>query len=170
MSFLENLVKQTISSQFEKFFTSQVQPRIAAVIFCSGIFETNMYIIFNIILIKSNRCLVKIRCRPSAKQIIPVIGLSCCQLLWPQGGMVCFLLGILNKVEEGFSAYFHPLVHQKGENNFIANRYLCIYQIQQFTLFERSAFMNWLSCISASALQKCMCLWTEPLVILVHSD
>lgn len=102
-----------------------------------------MYIIFNILLIKSNRCLVKIRCKPSAKQIFPVIGLSCCQLLWPQGGPVCFLPGILNKVEEGFSAYFHPLTHQKGEYNFIANRYLCRYYIWQFILSEIKGVHLW---------------------------
>jgi len=31
--------------------------------------KTGMYIIFNILLMKSNRCLVKIMCRPSTKQI-----------------------------------------------------------------------------------------------------
>lgn len=73
--------------------------------------KTNMYISFNILLMKSNRCLVKIRCRPSAKQIFPVIGLSCCQVLWPQGGPLCFLCEILSQVEERFSSYFHHPSH-----------------------------------------------------------
>lgn len=146
---------------------------------CSNLFagvhlKTNMYIIFNILLMKSNRCLVKIRCRPSAKQIFPVIGLSCCQLLWPQGGPLCFLWGILNKVEERFSAYFHQPSRQmwKSITSLFIN--ICVYRIiaivhckkhQELSEIEGVHLWN-LGFIPASALWKFACWRTEPLIYL----
>lgn len=112
---------------------------------CSNLFagvylKTVMYIVFNTLLMKSNRCLVKIRCRPSAKQIFPVIGLNCCQLLWPQGGPLHFLRGMLNKVEERFSAYFHqPSSHQmwKSTTSLFINIFAYIKLLHLFIVKNR---------------------------------
>lgn len=151
---------------------------------CSNLFtgvhlKTNMYIIFNILLMKSNRCLVKIRCRPSAKQIFPVIGLSCCQLLWPQGGPMCFLRGILNKVEERFSAYFYQSSHQmwKSIPSLFINSFAYIQLLQLFIVKHTRNCLKLKECIyemagfySSISIMEIYVLAVRATNILVHSD
>lgn len=101
---------------------------------CSNLFtgvhlKTNMYIIFNILLMKSNRCLVKIRCRPSAKQIFPVIGLSCCQLLWPQGGPLFLTRNTEQGGREILCIFSSVTTSNVEEYTLIIHKLFCIYKI-----------------------------------------
>lgn len=151
---------------------------------CSNLFtgvhlKTNMYIIFNILLMKSNRCLVKMGCRPSAKQIFPVVGLSCCQLLWPQGSPSCFLRGILNKAEERFSAYFHQPSHQmwKSITSLFINIFVYIELLQIFIVKNTRNCLKLKDCnyemsgfYSSTSIMEIYMLVDRATNILLHSD